>query len=81
MGKRRILMVEDEAGLTDLLKRSLEQTGQYEVLSVPPEQDAVDAARRFRPDLVLLDVVLSGPVQVGELMQQLDEHLAEASRE
>lgn len=81
MGKRRILMVEDEAGLTDLLKRSLEQTGQYEVLSVPPEQDAVDAARRFRPDLVLLDVVLSGPVQLGDLMQQLDEHLAEANRE
>ena len=81
MGKRRILMVEDEAGLTDLLKRSLEQTGQYEVLSVPAEQDAVEAARRFRPDLVLLDVMLSGPVQLGDLMQQLDEHLAEASRE
>jgi DNA-binding response OmpR family regulator len=80
MPKKRILMVEDAAGLTRLLKLNLEETGQYEVLSVKADEDALEAARLFRPDLVLLDVVMSKPVELQELMDQLEIQL-ETNRE
>jgi two-component system, OmpR family, response regulator len=57
-GKKRILVVDDEASFTRLLKLNLEQTGDYEVLTENAPAQAVSAARRFKPDLVLLDVMM-----------------------
>jgi CheY-like chemotaxis protein len=57
--KRRILIVDDDANTTHLVKVLLERTGHYLVFE---ENDAIKAhqsARNFRPDLILLDIVMS----------------------
>jgi CheY-like chemotaxis protein len=56
--KKRILVVDDEAKFTRLLKRYLEQSGAYEVREEHQGERALAAARQFHPDVILLDVVM-----------------------
>ena len=58
MNKKRILMVDDEAGFTRMVKVSLEARGQYSVEVVNQPGEALAAARRFRPDIILLDIIM-----------------------
>jgi CheY-like chemotaxis protein len=58
MPKKRILLVDDEQSLTTLLKLNLEETGNYEVRVENWPEDALDAAREFKPDLILLDIIM-----------------------
>ena len=58
MRKIRILVVDDEAGFTGLLKLNLEQTGAYEVREEHRALRALAAARAFKPDLIFLDVIM-----------------------
>ena len=57
MGPARILVVDDEPYITDLLAAALRFEG-FEVDVAATGQDAVGAAARARYDLVLLDVML-----------------------
>lgn len=63
MKKKRILLVDDEVGFTRLLKLNLEQRADYEVRIENWADKALHAAREFRPDLVLLDVIM--PRMIG----------------
>ena len=72
MSKKRLLLVDDEEGFTRLLKLNLEQTGSYEVRVENHGTKAVDAARDFRPDLILLDVVLPD-LDGGQIAEKLRE--------
>ena len=56
--KKRILLVDDEKSFTTLLKLNLEETGDYEVRVENWPEDAVAAVREFKPDLVLLDIIM-----------------------
>ena len=58
MKKRRILIVDDEERFTRLLKLNLEDAGPYEVQVVNDGSRAYDTAREFKPDLILLDIVI-----------------------
>jgi CheY-like chemotaxis protein len=58
MAKKRILLVDDEQSLTTLLKLNLEETGNYDVRVENWPEDALAAAREFRPDLILLDIIM-----------------------
>ncbi len=58
MAKKKILVVDDEAGLTRMLRKNLEATGKYEVREENRGMHAAAAAREFRPDLILLDVMM-----------------------
>ncbi|MGO9202582.1 MAG: two-component system response regulator [Limisphaerales bacterium] len=58
--KKRILVVDDEAGITRLLKLNLEQLGGYLVRTENDASAALGAAEEFQPDLILLDVVMPG---------------------
>jgi two-component system, OmpR family, response regulator MprA len=53
----RILVVEDDTEITDALRRSLRHEG-YEVRTAGDGVEALDAAARFIPDLVVLDLGL-----------------------
>ncbi len=54
-----ILVVEDELSLRETLAYNLKKEG-YTVETVGDGRMAVDAARRLKPDLVLLDLMLPG---------------------
>src|SRR4051795_8094095 len=55
----RVLVVEDDAEIADVLRRSLRQEG-YEVKTSADGVDALDVAAGFVPDLVVLDLGLPG---------------------
>jgi CheY-like chemotaxis protein len=58
MNKKRILIVDDERSVTSLVTRALEQTGHYVVHAENDGRHTLATAREFRPDLILLDVVM-----------------------
>jgi CheY-like chemotaxis protein len=58
MNKKRILVVDDEASITRLLKLNLEKSGAYLVQEENQGTRALEVAREFKPDLILLDVMM-----------------------
>jgi two-component system alkaline phosphatase synthesis response regulator PhoP len=59
MGKpsHKVLVVDDEEPILELLKYNLEKEG-YEVRVAIDGSSAVESARKFHPDLVLLDIMM-----------------------
>lgn len=56
--KKRILVVDDDQSITRLLKVCLEGTDRFVVETENVATHAVEAARQFEPDLILLDVMM-----------------------
>jgi len=56
--KKKVLLVDDEKSFTNLLKLNLEQTGNYDVRVVNWPEDALPNAQEFRPDIILLDIIM-----------------------
>lgn len=57
MKKEKILLVDDEPDIIDLITYNLEKEG-YEIQSATNGRDAIEMAKRFVPDLILLDVMM-----------------------
>ncbi|GLX98637.1 response regulator [Herbidospora sp. NEAU-GS84] len=57
MSEARLLIVDDEPNIRELLSTSLRYAG-FEVITASDGREAVEAAERFRPDLMILDVML-----------------------
>jgi two-component system OmpR family response regulator len=53
----RLLVVDDEPDIVELLSASLKYHG-YEVATAASGRQAMEEARRFRPDMILLDVMM-----------------------
>src|SRR5262249_16722379 len=53
-----ILIVDDEVVLTRLMRVALERTGKYEVRSENDPKSAVEVAREFKPDIIMLDLIM-----------------------
>jgi two-component system alkaline phosphatase synthesis response regulator PhoP len=56
----RILIVDDDTNLSLMIARFLGGPGGYRVQVVNQPEEAMDAARGFRPDLILLDWDMPG---------------------
>ena len=69
-GKRRILIVDDDANSTHLVKILLERSGPYLVLEENDAAKADQAAYNFKPDVILLDIVMP-KIDGGELATQI----------
>jgi two-component system alkaline phosphatase synthesis response regulator PhoP len=54
---QKVLVVDDEEPILELLRYNLEKQG-YDVRTAADGQAAVDVARKFHPDLVLLDIMM-----------------------
>ena len=65
----RILLVEDDTGVQDLLRDLLEAEG-YRVLSAASPLDAVDISQ-LHPSLVILDLWLGGRASGWDLLEAL----------
>jgi two-component system alkaline phosphatase synthesis response regulator PhoP len=59
MARERVLVVDDERDIRELLQYNLSKEG-FAVTTVATGEDALAAARHRRPDLVLLDLMLPG---------------------
>ncbi|MFC1508160.1 response regulator transcription factor [Candidatus Omnitrophota bacterium] len=57
MDKKRILLVDDEEDLRNMLKFRLEATS-YDVIEAADGQEGLSKARTERPDLIILDLML-----------------------
>ncbi len=71
MGNKRILVVEDDAVLRDVLTEKLKEKG-YDSFSVEDGELALTEIRRQKPDLILLDILM--PKKGGmEVMEELNQ--------
>lgn len=55
---KKILIIDDEKGFANLLKLNLERTGSFEVQVKNTGSEGLAAVPLFRPDLILLDVIM-----------------------
>ncbi|MFA6560778.1 MAG: response regulator [Verrucomicrobiia bacterium] len=58
MDKKRILLVDDDLAFTRMMKLNLERSGTYEIRIENTGSQAVASAREFKPNLILLDVIM-----------------------
>lgn len=58
-GRKRVLVVDDERDLVDLITYNLGRNG-YDFLSAYNGGDAIELAQREQPDLIVLDLMLPG---------------------
>ena len=65
----KILVVDDEPSIVKLVSAYLKPEG-YEVLTAADGPTGLKAARSFRPDIAILDIMLPG-MDGLELLQQL----------
>jgi len=57
MAKGKILVVDDEVNITQILEFSIGAEG-YEVITAANGEEAIDKARREQPDLIILDIMM-----------------------
>jgi two-component system, OmpR family, response regulator len=69
----RILYVEDEPDIQAVARLALEMVGGYTVKICPSGEAALEQAAEFKPDIILLDVMMpgmDGPTTLAALRQQ-----------
>lgn len=60
MTKKRILIVDDEPSITQLLRLNLDKTGHYTLRTENVAERVLSAVQEFKPELILLDVMMPG---------------------
>src|SRR5262245_45323549 len=71
MAAKRILIVEDEPDIANLIRQFLEKSG-YEVAAVVDTgEEALTQAERLQPDLALMDISLRGKLDGVETASQV----------
>jgi CheY-like chemotaxis protein len=75
MERKSVLIIEDEMIHGMLLRSSIENSG-YRVLDVVSRgEDAVTAAISHRPDLIISDILLKGPITGVDAIEQILNHI------
>ncbi|MBK1624173.1 response regulator [Afifella marina] len=71
----RILYVDDEPDIREIASMSLELDSQLDVRTCSCGQEAIEAARAWQPDLILLDAMMpgmDGPQTLAALKEKAD---------
>jgi len=58
MGKKRVLVVDDDRAIVEMLVELLERDGRFEVQTAATGFDAGLRTKEFRPDIIVLDYML-----------------------
>jgi two-component system alkaline phosphatase synthesis response regulator PhoP len=56
--KRKVIMIDDEPDLCLMVKENLEETGEFEVITVTKALEGESLCVREKPDIILLDNVM-----------------------
>lgn len=70
---RRILLVDDDDAIREVARTTLELVGGHEVATAASGTEGLEVARTYRPDVILLDVMmpgLDGPTTFTRLREQ-----------
>lgn len=71
-GKIKVLLIDDEKEFTRFVKLNLENTGEFEIMATEDPVEGIDLARKYNPDLVLLDIFMpkiDGPTVAETLLE------------
>jgi CheY-like chemotaxis protein len=55
---KKVLIVDDDIDFTHMLKMTLQLTGRYQIRAVNQSTTALEIAREFQPDLIILDCMM-----------------------
>lgn len=75
---RRVLIIDDEEAIQTIVKVSLELTAGWTVLTASSSSEGLEKAKRQRPDVILLDVMMPETDGVTLLRQLQAEPLTQA---
>lgn len=69
---KKILIADDEPDILEIIQYNLRNEG-YEVAAAKNGNDAIDLAKRFQPDLIILDIMMPGKtgIEVCNLLRRL----------
>lgn len=70
MPKKKILVVDDTESIARIIKTHLELTGNYEVKILTESQNVMHEIYVFRPDLLVLDLMMPGMggLEIAEML-------------
>jgi len=60
MGKKKILIVDDEVDFLRMVKLNLEETGKFEVMTLSNANEIISCLHSFKPEVIILDMVMPG---------------------
>ncbi|MBU1062429.1 MAG: response regulator [Candidatus Omnitrophica bacterium] len=72
MDKYRIMIVDDEEHFLKLLELNLEMAGRYDVLALSSAIDILGHVQAFKPDLIILDLLI-GSTRGVDVCQKLND--------
>ncbi|MEY2543254.1 MAG: two-component system, OmpR family, response regulator [Verrucomicrobiota bacterium] len=61
---KKILLIDHEPGVTRLIRRALERAGKYLIREEHDDKLALNAARWFQPDLILVDTASQSQLSI-----------------
>ena len=75
---KKILIIDDEEDLTFFVKANLELSGKFEVLIANSGKEGIRMAKRYNPDLILLDIMMPGMdgFEVLKSLKKIDSTVA-----
>jgi DNA-binding NarL/FixJ family response regulator len=75
MTAQKVLIVEDEFIIALSTQKRLELQG-YKVVEIASTgEEAIQAAKIYKPDIILMDIKLAGPMDGIEAAKQIKQHL------
>jgi CheY-like chemotaxis protein len=69
----KILIIDDEKGVCDVVKEGLEKMGDFQVSIAANGENGIRTAKRLKPDLILLDIRMPGKYDGIEVLKRLKE--------
>src|SRR5438045_8596051 len=58
-GKRKVLLVDDEPEIVEIINKALDEDGRFEVRTAANGFDAGMMVKEYRPDVIILDVMVA----------------------
>ena len=70
----RVLLVDDDVDILELLEYNLEKEG-YKVKSLADSNSAISVAKKFLPDLIILDIMMPHPngIEICKELRRMDQ--------